>query len=123
MTPHSSLAPQERPAPPAPIVQPRFGAAPGEEAGIFDTLQTRIMTHWTEARAILDRKMPAPRTAIVYPTYVCNQDCLWCEYNAENTNRDLTRVMSKEHLFGLIDSLRDLGVRGVEFCGGGEPTL
>ena len=39
MTPRTGLAPQEdageRAAPP--IVQPRFGAAPGHEAGIFDT--------------------------------------------------------------------------------------
>ena len=60
--------------------------APGESLEVFDTLQTRILTHWHEAREILERKMPAPRTAIVYPTYVCNQDCLWCEYNAENTS-------------------------------------
>ncbi|GMU91593.1 MAG: hypothetical protein AMXMBFR4_06510 [Candidatus Hydrogenedentota bacterium] len=92
-------------------------------ASVFDALQTRILTHWTEAKMILERKMPAPRTAIVYPTYVCNQDCLWCEYNAENTNQGLARVMPKERLFQLIDDLRNLGVRGVEFCGGGEPTL
>lgn len=98
-------------------------ARAGESLEVFDTLQTRILTHWHEARQILDRKMPAPRTAIVYPTYVCNQDCLWCEYNAENTNKNLTRVMSRERLFKLIDDLRGLGVRGVEFCGGGEPTL
>ena len=131
MTPRSGLAAQHDAATPAPahdrggaqIVQPRFGTAPSQDAGIFDTLQSRIMTHWTEARTILDRKMPAPRTAIVYPTYVCNQDCLWCEYNAENTDKNLTRIMSKDQLFRLCGDLRDLGVRGVEFCGGGEPTL
>ncbi len=90
---------------------------------VFDTLQSRILTHWPEAQSILERKMPAPRTAIVYPTYVCNQDCLWCEYNAENTNKNLDRVMSRDRLFALIEDLRSLGVRGVEFCGGGEPTL
>lgn len=70
---------------------------------------------------ILDGEMPAPRTAIVYPTYVCNQNCLWCEYAADN--RDIREVMSSENLRKLIWDLRDLGVRGVEFCGGGEPTL
>ncbi|GMV94900.1 MAG: hypothetical protein AMXMBFR82_46780 [Candidatus Hydrogenedentota bacterium] len=98
-------------------------AKAGSQLEVFDTLQSRILTHWPEAKSILERKMPAPRTAIVYPTYVCNQDCLWCEYNAENTNKNLDRVMSRERLFGLIEDLRNLGVRGVEFCGGGEPTL
>lgn len=96
------------------------GTSPVE---VFDTLQSRILTHWPEAQSILERKMPAPRTAIVYPTYVCNQDCLWCEYNAENTNKQLDRVMSRDRLFALIEDLRNLGVLGVEFCGGGEPTL
>ncbi len=90
---------------------------------VFDTLQTRILTHWPEARMIREHKMPAPRTAIVYPTYVCNQDCLWCEYNYENTSRETKSIMPKESLFKLIDDLRTLGVQGVEFCGGGEPTL
>ena len=31
----------------------------------FDYLQGRIITHWPEARQILDGEMPAPRTAIV----------------------------------------------------------
>lgn len=93
------------------------------DSRVFDTLQTRILTHWPEARMIRDRVMPAPRTAIVYPTYVCNQDCLWCEYNYENTSRETKGIMSKENLFKLIDDLRALGVQGVEFCGGGEPTL
>lgn len=105
------------------IAQPRFGNSAGQETGLFDTLQNRILTHWPEARMILEHKMPAPRTAIVYPTYVCNQDCLWCEYNAENTDKNLTRVMSKENLFKLASNLHELGVLGVEFCGGGEPTL
>ncbi|MDZ4860659.1 MAG: radical SAM protein [Candidatus Hydrogenedentes bacterium] len=108
----------------AAIAQPRFGTSTaGQGTGLFDTLQNRILTHWPEARMILEHKMPAPRTAIVYPTYVCNQDCLWCEYNAENTDKNLTRVMSKEQLFKLADELHQLGVLGVEFCGGGEPTL
>jgi radical SAM protein with 4Fe4S-binding SPASM domain len=98
-------------------------AQAGSHLEVFDTLQSRILTHWPEAKSILERKMPAPRTAIVYPTYVCNQDCIWCEYNAENTNKDLDRVMSRDHLFQLVEDLRNLGVLGVEFCGGGEPTL
>lgn len=98
-------------------------AATSPDSQVFDTLQTRILTHWPEARMIRERKMPAPRTAIVYPTYVCNQDCLWCEYNYENTSRETKGIMPKENLFKLIDDLRSLGVQGVEFCGGGEPTL
>ena len=92
-----------------------------KQNGVFEFLQSRILTHYTEAQMIRQRKMPAPRTAIVYPTYVCNQDCLWCEYNAENTN--VNQIMSRDQLRHVVNDLHALRVQGVEFCGGGEPTL
>ncbi|MCP4643361.1 MAG: radical SAM protein, partial [bacterium] len=88
---------------------------------VFDFLQHRILTHYNEAQMILRDEMPPPRTAIVYPTYICNQNCVWCEYREENAN-DRT-VMTGDQLRGLMRDLYDLGVRGTEFCGGGEPTL
>jgi len=92
-----------------------------KQDGVFDYLDQRILTHYPAARTILDGEMPPPRTAIVYPTYVCNQNCMWCEYAEDN--QDLHCMMSDDQLRGLIEDLRDLGVRRVEFCGGGEPTL
>ena len=88
---------------------------------VFKLLENRILTHYPAAAALLEGKMPAPRTAIVYPTYVCNQNCLWCEYSAENSEHH--SMMSNDNLRKLIGDLYDLGVRGTEFCGGGEPTL
>ena len=88
---------------------------------VFDMLQYRILTHYDEALMIRGGKMPAPRTAIVYPTYVCNQNCTWCEYGRENNERP--SMMSNDQFRGLMKDLRNLGVRGTEFCGGGEPTL
>lgn len=95
--------------------------SPRDNDQVFDHLQYRILTHYHAAMSILAGRMPAPRTAIVYPTYVCNQNCTWCEYRVENDAwRD---VMTTEHLRGLLRDLYELGVRGTEFCGGGEPTL
>ncbi|MBN2307980.1 MAG: radical SAM protein [Candidatus Hydrogenedentes bacterium] len=92
-----------------------------ENESVFDLLQHRILTHYQEARMILDGKMPPPRTAIVYPTYVCNQNCVWCEYREENEH--LRTVMPDDKFRALMRELRELGVAGTEFCGGGEPTL
>lgn len=88
---------------------------------VFDFLQNRILTHYPAAVQIKNREMPSPRTAIVYPTYVCNQNCTWCEYNAENAEHH--NIMPKDQFRRLIADLVDLGVKGIEFCGGGEPTL
>lgn len=88
---------------------------------VYDHLKSRVLTFYHEAKMIREGEMPPPRMAIVYPTYVCNQDCIWCEYNAENTQeRD---IMSKDNLRKLMNELAELGIESVEFCGGGEPTL
>ncbi len=92
-----------------------------KQDNVFDFLQNRILTHYPQAVQIKKREMPEPRMAIVYPTYICNQDCLWCEYRAENTEHHT--IMSREQLMQLIEDLDGLGVQGVEFCGGGEPSL
>lgn len=88
---------------------------------VFDFLQNRILTHYPAAVKIRKREMPAPRTAIVYPTYICNQNCTWCEYNEENSHHH--NLMKKDDFRNLIAALGDLGVQGIEFCGGGEPSL
>ena len=88
---------------------------------VFDFLQHRILTHYPQAVQIRKREMPEPRMAIVYPTYVCNQDCLWCEYASENTEHH--SIMTDDQLMGLIRDLDGIGVKSVEFCGGGEPSL
>ncbi len=93
----------------------------GQNGKVFGHLQNRILTHYPQAAQILKREMPAPRTAIVYPTYVCNQDCTWCEYRAENTEHHA--IMKDDDLRKMMADLDDLGIKAIEFCGGGEPTL
>lgn len=88
---------------------------------VFDLLQNRILTHYEAAQKIRRGEMPRPRTAIVYPTYICNQRCKWCEY--ADDNEQIRAVMSDDQLRQLMWDLQNLGVQGVEFCGGGEPTL
>lgn len=101
------------------------GAQPAAKAkqrdDVFDHLQNRILTHYPAMVQIKKREMPAPRTAIVYPTYICNQHCTWCEYNPENAEHHT--MMSADQLQHVVAELHALGVQGVEFCGGGEPSL
>jgi MoaA/NifB/PqqE/SkfB family radical SAM enzyme len=64
--------------------------------------------------------MPPPRMAIVYPTYGCNHRCRGCDYAGLNRRN---RAFTREQFRSVLDQLTALGVSGVEFCGGGEPTL
>lgn len=88
---------------------------------IYDLDASRILTLYDRAREARQGIIPYPRMAIIYPNYICNFDCVGCEYNrinrSENTQMDFTRLLR------LLEELRALGVVSLEFCGGGEPTL
>lgn len=80
-----------------------------------------------------------PVTAHLVPTLRCNHRCYFCTYGgakgSTNPNGDVRPVANPDDRhdkqldmpFGLLDStlmqLKDLGVKGVIFTGGGEPTL
>lgn len=80
----------------------------------------RILTFYDRIKQILNGKIPYPRTAIIYPVYGCNYDCCGCEYSSLNSK---PIMLDFRRFISLLDELGDVGVEGIEFCGGGEPTL
>lgn len=91
-----------------------------EEASVLDWLKLRVLSCYQEAVMLKNGQMPPPRMAIVYPTYVCNHNCRGCDYSEQNR---LKVMYTKDQFKSLIDQLQDIGVKAIEFCGGGEPTL
>jgi MoaA/NifB/PqqE/SkfB family radical SAM enzyme len=89
--------------------------------GPISPLDLRILSHYPQLRAIERGEIPFPRTAILYPVYGCNLDCVGCEYAADNS--DGLTFFPERRLISLLHELADVGVEGVELCGGGEPTL
>ncbi|MBU2044053.1 MAG: radical SAM protein [Candidatus Omnitrophica bacterium] len=90
------------------------------QKSVLDYLQLRILSCYSEALLLKQGKMPKPRMAIVYPTYVCNHSCLGCDYIRLNKTK---HSLSERQFMKVINQLIDIGVQGIEFCGGGEPTL
>ncbi len=88
---------------------------------VYKHLQQRILTHYSAIRSIQKGNLPLPRTAIIYPTYGCNLDCLGCEYVTPNSHG--FQKLPLDRLQTLMHELVELGVEGIEFCGGGEPSL
>lgn len=80
----------------------------------------RVLTFYDKIKDILRGKIPYPRTAIIYPVYGCNYNCCGCEYSTLNSK---PTMLEFQRFISLIDELSDVGVEGIEFCGGGEPTL
>ena len=67
-----------------------------------------------------DKKMPTPRFSNMYITSFCSQNCEYCEYGDENKKGGF---MPTERILKNIDEVYELGVRAIDFCGGGEPLL
>jgi MoaA/NifB/PqqE/SkfB family radical SAM enzyme len=76
----------------------------------------------------------------IVPTHVhfvisdlCNQDCHFCSYRisngfaaqnfAENGNKNPARFVPTEKAKEILDDCAALGVKAIEFTGGGEPTV
>ncbi len=64
---------------------------------------------------------------------LCNQDCHFCSYRmedgfsaqqfAENGNRNPRRFIPTAKAIEILDDAQALGVKAIEFTGGGEPTV
>ncbi len=90
------------------------------KTSVLDYLQLRVLSFYHEATQLKRGEMPAPRMCILYPTYVCNHGCAGCDYAQLNRGG---RVLGRAEFDHVLDQLRLVGVKSVEFCGGGEPTL
>lgn len=88
--------------------------------GINPYNKYRILSHYQEIKTLKSGIISMPRMAIVYPSYYCQQDCKYCFY--ANEREDHRKSMyTKDQFFYVLRTLHNLGIRGVEFCGGGEP--
>ena len=52
-------------------------------------------------------------------TNACNLTCSFCCF----ANRDISEKMPTEKVFQALESFKAIGVTGVEFTGGGEPSI
>jgi MoaA/NifB/PqqE/SkfB family radical SAM enzyme len=61
----------------------------------------------------------------IKPTNVCNHNCRYCAYKADNLQLGKNMVVKdsipREKMLEIIDDIVEMGVRAVTFSGGGEP--
>lgn len=65
-----------------------------------------------------NRKLPAPRQVVIYPTYKCSTNCSFCM--CKKLNQRETEIPVNE-FDRVIQELIDFGVKYFEISGGGEP--
>ncbi|MFH1309448.1 MAG: radical SAM protein [Candidatus Omnitrophota bacterium] len=70
-------------------------------------------------------KVLAPIHIRIKPTNVCNHNCSYCAYRADDLQlgKDMVQrdFISKEKMMEIIDDVIEMGVKSVTFSGGGDP--
>jgi MoaA/NifB/PqqE/SkfB family radical SAM enzyme len=81
----------------------------------------KILSFYHEALSIKSGEIPIPRMVSFWPTTVCNLGCSFCLYAKENHSEK--NIADTNDIIRMIDNLADVGVKSLEFSGGGEPTI
>jgi MoaA/NifB/PqqE/SkfB family radical SAM enzyme len=72
-----------------------------------------------------EEKILPPLHIRIKPTNICNHNCGYCAYRADNLQlgKDMQRrdFIPKEKMMQILDDLVEMGVKSVTFSGGGEP--
>jgi len=78
-----------------------------------------VLTHYESIKQLQQGIMCKPRFASLHTSNCCNQNCKGCAY----ANIINGQVLDFDNQRKILIDLMDLGVRGFEFAGGGEPLL
>lgn len=79
----------------------------------------KLIHHPEVVKRIRDRRKASPISLQVGPTSRCNLNCTFCS----NANREKHEDLHLQDLIALLDSLVDMGLKTVEWTGGGDPTM
>ena len=81
----------------------------------------RILSFYKDAKILRSGGMVIPRMISCWLTHVCNLNCSYCLYTeSHNVYKDL---VDTDKFMKFVDEIAALGVEGLEFGGGGEPTI
>lgn len=85
----------------------------------FTSNTTKLLKHLDKLKLLQEGTPPSPVMAHISLINACNLTCSFCCF----ANRDLSEKLSLEKVKQALDSFKKIGVTGVEFTGGGEPTI
>lgn len=75
-----------------------------------------ILTHYNSIQKLKKDILCLPRFCTFQTSYACNHHCKGCSFG-DKINK---KMMSEEHHIKVLHDLIAVGVKGFEFCGGGE---
>ena len=101
-------------------------------------LGVKALYHEESMKKILNGEQPYPTHIELVISDLCNHDCSFCSYRMSNylsntlfqetrggtrKDRNPNRQIPKEKCFEIIDDCVEMGVKAIQFTGGGEPTI
>jgi organic radical activating enzyme len=89
------------------------------EGRSFTSNHVKLLKHLDKLKTIQEGKSPSPVMVHISLINACNLTCSFCCF----ANRDLTDRLATDRVKKALDSFKKIGVTGIEFTGGGEPTL
>ncbi len=89
------------------------------DVNIWTSTGIKLIHHPEVVKKIRDESKVLPISLQVGPTSRCNLKCSFCP-NANRTDHEDLHV---QDLIALLDSLVDMGLKTVEWTGGGDPTM
>ena len=89
------------------------------EGRSYSSNLTKLVKHMDKLQALQQGKPPSPVMAHISLTNACNLTCSFCCF----ANRDISEKLETEKVLQALDSFKKIGVTGVEFTGGGEPSI
>lgn len=101
------------------VVSPKPPSADKVEGKSFSSNTTKLLKHLDKLQNLQDGKPPSPVMAHISLINACNLTCSFCCF----ANRDMTDRLPTAKVKQALDSFKKIGVTGIEFTGGGEPTL
>jgi sulfatase maturation enzyme AslB (radical SAM superfamily) len=85
----------------------------------YTSNHVKLLKHLDKLKIIQDGGIPKPVMVHISPCNPCNLTCSFCCF----ANRAMKEMLTVDQMKKALDSFRELGASGVEFTGGGEPTL
>lgn len=85
----------------------------------YSANSAKLLKHLPKLMRLQRGDVPSPVMLHISPINACNLTCSFCCF----ANRDLSERLTFEQVTTCVSSFARLGISGVEFTGGGEPTL
>lgn len=86
---------------------------------VFTSTGSKLLHHPDAVKRFMGVGFASPISLQIAPTSRCNLNCVFCS----NVNRDRHEDLSLTGIYETILKLRELGLKTVEWTGGGDPTM